>query len=170
MLAGKRSSMCQHDVRSLIEEATIFFDSRLTFEIEVESHMDTALTEMAIDRSVVPVGLHGCIQITQIPAELIHWHRGILPAFPAERLARNKNGCAQSRFPHVPDAAGFLPGIKPNLRWRCIFLTAINHCLGFFECLLAGLSAKLHQQMTTSFGQQRKIVSRKVFPLHKVDE
>src|SRR5690348_9806817 len=66
--------------------------------------MDTALSIVAVHGAAIFVSLHERMKLAQVGAELVGRHGGIFPALPSMRLAGDKDGCAQSRFAHEPDA------------------------------------------------------------------
>src|SRR5665213_2136202 len=45
MLAGKRTSMRQHNVGGIVEEAAIFADAFFALQVEIEAHVEAALAE-----------------------------------------------------------------------------------------------------------------------------
>src|SRR5206468_774403 len=77
-------------------------------EIEVDSDMNAALTEVTVQRRVVAVLVEERPQIAEIVADVLHRNGRVLPSLPRIRLAWNERGCTQTSLSYLPDLLLYL--------------------------------------------------------------
>jgi hypothetical protein len=83
VLSGERASVGESDVGGLIDEATEFEDAFRGFEVEVDAHVDAALTEVSVHGAGVAVLSHQGADGAEIGAKLRGINGRILPSLPS---------------------------------------------------------------------------------------
>src|SRR5688572_5738439 len=145
MLARQRSAITDDKICRLVDELAIVTDAVRRFEIEVRPRVDTSLTEVAVDRSVVPVPIEQPPKVAQILAEPFGRHCRVLPALPRRRLSRCEGRCPEARLsdgPHHAHVGGigeYLRSAAPAREPR-LYLSRTR--LG----IACGFAVELHQQ------------------------
>src|SRR5205085_7442552 len=86
-----------------MNEGAELLDPFFRFEIEIDTRMETTLSEMAVEIPVVFVAIKKLPEMAQIIAQFFRRHRRIFPSFPCRFLAWHKCSCAKSRFTNSPD-------------------------------------------------------------------
>src|SRR5207237_813109 len=76
-------------VGGFAQEFAPFVDSRRRFQIECYPGMYAALSEMAIERTLVVVLLKQSAKLAQISSQFFGWNRRVLPTFVIIGLAGN---------------------------------------------------------------------------------
>src|SRR5262245_54070369 len=95
MFAGERSSIPNYQVSCVLDELAVFANTRLGQQIEIQTHVNTAVTKVAIKGASVLVSIHQVSKITQVRSQLLRCNRSIVPALPVERNSRRK--CRRAR-------------------------------------------------------------------------
>src|SRR6266481_4862758 len=68
VLAGKRSSIGNHEVGGAIDELTVFANTRFAFQVEGDAHVYAAVPKMSVERAVISIFVHQAANIAQIAA------------------------------------------------------------------------------------------------------
>ena len=146
MFAGKRSAVTHHQIGGLVHELPEARNALLALVVEVRAGMHAGVAEVAVERAVIAELAHQPLQVAQVVAQLLGSDSGVLPAFPAERLAGNMGDHPQARFADDPDLFGFGGGAQAHVGRRGAPAERLHQAarLGFRLCLR--LPAKLRQQ------------------------
>src|SRR5690242_4391477 len=112
MFTGKRSAETNDEICRFLNKAPVLVNALSGLQIEIDSRMKTALTEMSVQRTMIVVTIEQRPELTQIVADLILRHSGVFPSFPGVGLAGNSGSRAKPQFTHPPNEMFLLRIIK----------------------------------------------------------
>src|SRR5581483_3050081 len=102
MFTGERTAVSNNQIGSFSHELAVFADTIAGLQVEANSSVNAAVSEMAVEHGFVAIAVEHLSQLAQITAQLPGSYCGILPAFPGERLTGHMGGRSQTRFTHFP--------------------------------------------------------------------
>ena len=115
MLAGKRSAITDHQIRSAFDELPIFSNSVFALQIETHAHVDAAVSEMSVERSVVVVFVEQLADIAEVAAQFFRRDGRVVPSLPFGRGARGGGSRTRPGLAQLPNVAGFALRVQADI-------------------------------------------------------
>src|SRR5437867_3022290 len=104
--------MPDHEVRGVFKEASEILYPPRGVEIKIDTRMDAAVSEVAVEGAFVAEAVIKRAKLSEIGSQARGRDRRVFPAFIAIPRAGNKSGRRQRRFPNSPDIRCFLGPAK----------------------------------------------------------
>src|SRR5205823_2535742 len=91
------------EIRCILDEIAVFLDSSSAAEVKIDTAVDAALTEVAIDGTIEAVCVEHFAVVAQIVAEFIRWNSRVFQSRPCVGLSGHESCCAQAALADVPE-------------------------------------------------------------------
>ena len=154
MLAGERAAVAEHQIGGALDEFAIVADAGFALQVEIDAHVDAAVAEVAVERSLIVIFVEQLANIAEIRAHFFRGDGGIVPAFPFGRRARCGGGGAHAGFADSPQNGGFRGGVDAHGGGIRAFLQArhelLRETLGVFRIV----GAEFDQENAAALGNE----------------
>src|SRR5699024_4249515 len=82
VFAGQRTTVPDHDFSGFFHARPVFTATVFGGELEVDTHVQAAVTEVPVDHPEASVPLHEGAEVTQVVTEVLGWDGCVLPPRP----------------------------------------------------------------------------------------
>ena len=170
VFAAERAADGENDIGGAVEELAEVAQALWSVEVEVDAHVDAALTVVAVERTAVAVLGHQRGDAAEVFAEARGRNGGIFPAFPAVGLAGNEDDGAECGLADMPDGSRF--GGRADVRGgrRGPGLRGADEGFGFGAGFFRGPCTHFDEKEADAERELLEIAQGEAFAAHELDE